>query len=74
MRSFVISFYTTSDAMQTEEVMQKAMLPGRLIPVPRELSAGCGIAFAGNENDREKIKTILQKENIEWEDEALLDI
>ena len=42
----VIAFYTTADAMETEDIFNKCNTKGRLIPVPREISAGCGIAWA----------------------------
>lgn len=41
----VITFHTTSCAMEMEAFCKKAGISGRLIPVPRQLSAGCGIAW-----------------------------
>lgn len=41
----IITFHTTADAMTIEKFCQEHEIPGRLIPVPRELSAGCGMAF-----------------------------
>ena len=35
----VLSFHATVEAMAWENI------PGRLIPLPRELSAGCGLAW-----------------------------
>lgn len=42
----VIGFSTTSDAMAAERLFQQAALAARLIPMPRELSAGCGMGIA----------------------------
>ncbi len=42
----VITFYTTSDAFETEAKLKAAGISGRLIPVPREISAGCGLAWS----------------------------
>lgn len=42
----VISFYTTADAMATEVIFLEEGIGGRFIPVPRQMSAGCGIAWA----------------------------
>ena len=42
----VLSFRTTVEAMAWEKHCEAEHIPGRLIPLPRELSAGCGLADA----------------------------
>ena len=41
----VLSFRTTLEAMEWEKQCLGAGIPGRLIPLPREISAGCGLAW-----------------------------
>ena len=41
----VLSFHATVEAMAWEKHCTEANIPGRLIPLPRELSAGCGLAL-----------------------------
>ena len=41
----VLSFRATVDAMAWEKHCLAERIPGRLIPLPRELSAGCGLAW-----------------------------
>lgn len=41
----VLSFHTTVEAMAWEKHCENHQIPGRLIPLPRELSAGCGLAW-----------------------------
>lgn len=41
----VLSFRTTLEAMQWESQCAANGVPGRLIPLPREISAGCGLAW-----------------------------
>lgn len=41
----VLSFHATVEAMAWENHCTEANIPGRLIPLPRELSAGCGLAW-----------------------------
>ena len=41
----VLSFSATVAAMAWEKHCAEAGVPGRLIPLPRELSAGCGLAW-----------------------------
>lgn len=41
----VMSFHTTTDALAFKEAAESAGLRGRLAPIPRQLSAGCGMAW-----------------------------
>ena len=41
----VLSFRTPAEAMAWEKHCLAAGIPGRLIPLPREISAGCGLAW-----------------------------
>lgn len=55
----VVTFHTTTAAMQTEELAHKMELPGRLIPVPREITAGCGLAWSAPPETREVLQKLL---------------
>ena len=45
-RSYIVlSFRTTLEAMEREKQCHVRQVPGRLIPLPREISAGCGLAW-----------------------------
>ena len=41
----VLTFHTTDAAMEMEAFCKQNVIAGRLAPVPRRLSAGCGIAW-----------------------------
>lgn len=41
----VITFATTTAAMAAEKFCMDNGIGGRLIPVPQEISAGCGLAW-----------------------------
>ena len=41
----VVTFASTSDAMAMEAAAREHGLPGRVIPVPSEIDAGCGLAW-----------------------------
>lgn len=41
----VLSFHTTVAAMEWEKRCMETGIPGRLIPLPREISVGCGLAW-----------------------------
>ena len=40
----VITFETTTQAIGMESACKKNQIAGRLIPVPKEITAGCGMA------------------------------
>lgn len=41
----VFTFYTTTDAMAMESLCKEKNLGGRMIPVPGEITADCGLAW-----------------------------
>ena len=53
----VITFETTTDAIAFEAASKgdPAALPGRIIPVPSEISAGCGLSWCAEESERETL-------------------
>ena len=63
----VITFHTTADAMAMEKAC-KGKSEGRLIPVPRELSAGCGISWSAPLTERSLLEQILNDSAIEYEE------
>lgn len=64
----VITFHTTADAMAMEKACKEKNSPGRLIPVPRAISAGCGLAWCAELENREQLLGVMQTVGIESED------
>lgn len=60
----VVTFHTTADAMAMEKVCREKNAPGRLIPVPRSISAGCGLAWCAPLEERERLGRILNDSGI----------
>ena len=54
----LITFHTTAGAMAMEKRCRAAGLAGRLIPVPREITADCGLAWRGEPGDRLRLEEI----------------
>lgn len=63
----VITFHTTTQAMKMEQCCRKKGEEGRLIPVPRQISAGCGMAWSAPAGALEGLKKLMEEENIEME-------
>lgn len=64
----VVTFHTTSEAMAVEKACKQYGAPGRLIPVPRTISAGCGLAWCAALEEKEVVKEVLNKVGIKEED------
>ena len=60
----VIAFHSTHDAMSFEEACKTAGAEGRLIPLPKEISAGCGLAWSAPPSAEENLKGVLEKAGI----------
>ncbi len=63
----VITFHTTADAMAMEELCKKRGIGGRLIPVPRSISAGCGLAFCAEESALSELETAMSEIGLDRE-------
>ena len=63
----VVTFHTTADAMATERIFKEIDFPGRLIPVPRAISAGCGLSWCTDEALEEKVVSLLKENGIAHE-------
>lgn len=64
----VVTFHTTADAMAMEKECKANQVNGRLIPVPRAISAGCGLAWCTDLQDRESILNMMNQVGIEHEE------
>ena len=60
----VISFRATVEAMAWEKHCATAQIPGRLIPLPREISAGCGLAWKAAPGDQAVLTAALEGNGI----------
>lgn len=61
----VLTFKTTAEAMAMEKFCIAENIAGRLIPTPREITAGCGIAWRMTAAEYEQSKEKLSKSKYE---------
>ena len=50
----VLAFRTTHDALAMEAFCRGHNIPGRLIPTPQEVSAGCGLVWRMTPEDADR--------------------
>ena len=60
----VVPFRTTAGAIAMERAGQAAGLPGRLIPVPRSITAGCGMCWAAPPSAREALEKLVMEQHL----------
>ena len=61
----VVTFRTTAGAMAMEAACKAQGVPGRLIPVPRSVTAGCGLCWAAPPDSREAVEELVMKKGLD---------
>ena len=57
-RWLLVTFHTTAGAMEMEKRCKEAGLAGRLIPVPRSITADCGMAWRAEVEMRGRLQEL----------------
>ena len=70
----IVTFYTSSEAMATERVCREAGIDGKLISAPRNLTADCGISYATDVENQEKIEELLKEKKVEYEKMVKIEV
>lgn len=65
-KTWILTFESTTQAMAAEKYAMEQNLPGRLIPIPREITAGCGLSWKAVPEARDEILTALEKAGCHW--------
>ena len=63
----IVTFHTSSEAMATEKACKDEGIIGQLISAPRELTADCGISYAAEVGDKDRIEELLNSKKIEYD-------
>ena len=61
----IITFPTPTAAMEMDSACRAAGLPGRLIPVPRAITAGCGLCWAAPPESREALEVLVMAKGVQ---------
>ena len=69
--NLVITFRSTTDAMMMEKKCPEGT--GRLIPVPREISRGCGLAWAAEPDQEEYLLGLMREDDIPWLEKKIIE-
>lgn len=72
--ALVLTFPTTAAAMACEELCGRAGLPGRMIPVPGQISAGCGLAWKAAPQDQDELVSALAEAGVAVEGADVIEM
>ena len=72
--TLIITFATTTQAMAMEKFCAERKLPGRLIPVPREITAGCGLSWKALPEEKDLLIAALAEGEMKWAECHILEI
>ena len=62
-----MTFPDTTEAIKMEACCHAAGLPGRLVPVPGEITAGCGLAWMAERSWREEMEKLAENSRVIYE-------
>ena len=72
--TLILTFATTTQAMAVEKFCAQQNLPGRLIPVPREITAGCGLSWKAQPEEKDSLIAALTEAGLQWEQCHVLEV
>lgn len=72
--ALVVTFAATADAMAMERYCLEHKLPGRLIPIPTQIHAGCGLAWKTEPTEKDQFTQALADAGIRWEAMEVLEL
>lgn len=72
--ALIVTFAATVQAMAAEKYCMENGLPGRIIPVPRAITAGCGLAWKAAPADEIALTAAFLMAGLEWESMVVLKI
>ena len=60
-KKLLVVFPTTTDAMHMQQAASVHSIPGRMIPLPGTIEAGCGLAWCTAPEEKEWIMALTEK-------------
>jgi hypothetical protein len=62
---YVVLFYSVAHAIKAEKLLKEAGISIKTIPVPRHISADCGVCLRFEASQKEAIESILSGGNVD---------
>jgi len=62
----IFTFHTTTDAIAFEMSCKEEGMAGRMIPVPRQISAGCGLAWRADPEQQSGLCRLAKERELQF--------
>ncbi len=66
-KRLIITFNTSTDVMRAEKLFKENNIFGKIISIPSEISAGCGLTWESKIELEEKLINILKENDIQYD-------
>lgn len=70
----VIAFATTAQALAAETLFTDLRLPGRMIPLPPQIAAGCGLAWKAEPDAESALLSALAQAGLSYDACRVLEL
>jgi hypothetical protein len=64
MMEYILGFGSPHKALKAEEILKKASVPFRLLPVPKALDASCGLVISVRDGEFHDAAGVLEKNGL----------
>ena len=71
---FIVTFYNHTGAMAFQKACEESGVEGHLIPIPKQLTAGCGQVWSAPLTARVKLMQLLDDPSIVWCERTILEL
>jgi len=66
-KKLILVLHTTHQTMEVEKILKKNKIHHQIVPKPKKINPGCGIAISIFEKDREAVIKLCEAEGIQYE-------
>ncbi len=71
---FIVTFFNTAGAMAFKESCEARGIEGRLIPIPAELKAGCGMVWSAPLTARSPLMELIDDPETEYCERTIMAV
>lgn len=71
---FIVTFYNNAGAMGFKAACEQKGVEGRLIPIPADLKAGCGLVWSAPLTARKGLVAMLEDPQIEYCERVIMAV
>lgn len=70
----IVTFDTATQALAAERTLRKNGREGRLVPVPAEIQAGCGMSWMDEPDEKDNVTKELQDGKVKWREMIVQEV